>query len=85
MDSPRRGKIEGAARVPSLGTLRDDEWEVHHRDHENRTGCKMIRVAFMEEGRSLVQCYGTQSILKTVLNRPLMHEIMEKLDDSEGR
>ena len=29
--------------------LPEEEWEVHHRDHENRTGCKMDIVAFMEE------------------------------------
>ena len=34
MVSPRRRRIEGAARVPFLGTLREEEWEVHHRDHE---------------------------------------------------
>ena len=58
MDSPRRQKIESAARVPSLETLPEDEWEVHHRGHENRTGCRMYRVAFMEEVWSVVQCYG---------------------------
>ena len=38
-------------------------------------------------GRSLVvvQSYGTQSILKTGLNRPLMREVLEKLDECEGR
>ena len=34
MESPRRRTIEGAARVPFLGTLPEEEWEVHHRDHE---------------------------------------------------
>ena len=37
MESPRRRRIEGAARVPFLGTLPEEEWEVHHRDHENST------------------------------------------------
>ena len=49
MESPRRRRIEGAARVHILGTLPEEEWELHHRDHENRTGCRMDRVAFMEE------------------------------------
>ena len=40
MESPRRRRIEGAARVPFLGTLPEEEWEVHHRDHEIRTGCR---------------------------------------------
>ena len=37
MESPRRRRIEGSARVPFLGTLPEEEWAVHHRDHENRT------------------------------------------------
>ena len=63
MESPHRRRIEGAARVPFLGTLPEKEWEVHHRDHENRTGCNMDRVAFMEEVWTVLQSYGTQSML----------------------
>ena len=85
MESPKGRRIEGSARVPFLGTLPEEEWEVHHRDHENRTGCKLDRVAFMEEVWAVVQSYGTQSILKTGLNRPLMREVLDKLDDCEGR
>ena len=85
MESPRRRRIEGSARVPFLGTLPEEEWEVHHRDHESTTGCKLDRVAFMEEVWTVVQSYGTQSILKTGLNRPLMREIFDKLDECEGR
>ena len=83
MESPRRRRIEGTARVPFFGTLPGEEWEVHHRDHENRTGCRMDRVAFMEEVWTVVQSYGTQSILKLGLNRPLMREILNKLDECE--
>ena len=83
-ESPRRRKIEGSARVPFLGTLPEEEWEVHHRDHESRTGCKLDRVAFMEEVWTVVQSYGTQSILKLGLNRPLMREVLDKLDECEG-
>ena len=32
----------------------------------------------------MVQSYGTQSILKTGLNRPLMREVLDKLDECEG-
>ena len=85
MESPRRGRIEGTARIPFLGTLPEEEWEVHHRDHESRTGCNMDRVAFMEGVCTVVQCYGTQSILKTGLNRPLIRHILDKLDECEGR
>ena len=85
MESPRRRRIEGSARVPFLGMLPEEEWEVHHRDHESRTGCKLDRVAFMEENWTVVQSYGTQSILKTGLNRPLMREVLDKLDECEGR
>ena len=38
VESTRRRRIEGAARVPFLGILPKEEWVVHHRDHENRTG-----------------------------------------------
>ena len=85
MESPRRKRLEGAARVPFLGTLPKEEWEVHHRDHESRTGCRMDRVAFMEEVWTVFQSYGTQSILKLGLNRPLMREVLDKLDECEGR
>ena len=85
MESPRRRRIKGSARVPFLGTLPEEEWEVHHRDHKSRTGCRLDRVAFMEEVWTVVQSYGTQSILKTGLNRPLMREVLDKLDECEGR
>ena len=85
MESPRRKRIEGAARVPVLGTLPEEEWEVHHRDHEGRTGRRMDKVAFMEEVWTVVQSYGTQSILKLGLNRPIMREFLDKLDECEGR
>ena len=85
MESPRRRRIEASARVPFLGTLPEEEWEVHHRDHESRTGCKLDRVVFMEEIWTVVQSYGTQSILKTGLNQPLRREVLDKLDDGEGR
>ena len=85
MESPRRRRIEGSARVPFLGTLPEGVSEVHHRDHESRTACNMDRVAFMEEVWTVVQCYGTQSMLRTGLNRPLMREILDKLDACEGR
>ena len=85
IESPRRRRIEGTAIVPFLGTLPEEEWEFHHRDHENRTGCSMDRVAFMEELYAVVQIYGTQSMLKTGLNKPLMREILDKLDECERR
>ena len=40
---------------------------------------------FMEEVWTVVQSYGTQSILKIGLNRPLMREVLDKLDQCEGR
>ena len=80
MESPRRRRKEGTTLVPFLGTLPEEEWENHHRDHENRTGFNMDRVAFMGDVGTVVQCYGTHSILKTGLNRPLMREILDNLD-----
>ena len=84
MESPRRRRTEGTARVPLLGTLPEEEWEVHHRDHENRTGSRMDRVAFMEDVWTVVQIYGTHSFLKLGLSRPLMQEVLDKLDECEG-
>ena len=43
-ESPRRRKTEGVVGVPFLGALPGEEWEVHHQDHENRTGCGVDRV-----------------------------------------
>ena len=68
MESPSRRRIEGTARVPFMGTLPEEEREVNHRDHENRTGCRMDRAAFIEEVWTVVQSYGTQSNLKLGLN-----------------
>ena len=45
----------------------------------------MDRVAFMEEVWTVIQSYGSQSILKVGLNRPLMREGLDKLDKCEGR
>ena len=39
----------------------------------------------MEEVWTVIQSYGTQSILKTGLNQPLMREVLDKLDECEGR
>ena len=55
MESPSRKRIEGAARVPFLGTLPKEEWDAHHRDHENRMGCRMDTVAFMEDVWTVVE------------------------------
>ena len=68
-----------------MGTSPKEEWEAHHRDHESRTGCNMDRVVFTEEVWTVVHCYGTQSTLRTGLNRPLMREILDTLDECEGR
>ena len=84
MESPQRRRIEASARVLFLGTLPEEEWEVHHRDHESRTGCKLDRVAFMEEVWTVVQSYGTQSILKTGLNQSLMREVLTSLMSVKG-
>ena len=81
-----RRRKEGAVRVPFFGTLPKEEWEVHQRDHANRTGCRMGRMDFREEVVwTVVQSYGTQSILKLGLNRPLIREVLDNLDECEGR
>ena len=39
----------------------------------------------MEDFWTVVPSYGTPSILKIGLNRPLMREVLDKLDECEGR
>ena len=78
MKSQRRRRIEGAARVPFLGTLAEEEWEVHHRDHENRTGCRMDRMAFLEEVWTVVQSYRAQSLLKGTMQSKL---VIDKINE----
>ena len=45
----------------------------------------MDRDAFMEEVWTVVHCYETQSMLTTGPNRPLLGEILDKLDECERR
>ena len=45
----------------------------------------MDRVAFMEEVWTVVQSYRNQFILKIGLFRPLMREVLDKLDECEAR
>ena len=45
----------------------------------------MDRVDVMEKVWTAAQCYGTHSMLKRGLNRPLMRKIFDKLDEWEGR
>ena len=45
----------------------------------------MDKAAFMEEVWTVVQCYGTQTLLKTGLNRQLMRETLDKLNECKGR
>ena len=85
MESPRRRRIEASARVLSWERYPKKNGKYINRDHESRTGCKLDRVAFMEEVWTVIQSYGTQSILKTGLNQPLMREVLDKLDECEGR
>ena len=59
--------------------MQKEEWEINHRDHENRTGYARNRAAFMKAW-SVVQCYRAQSMLRTGLKNPLMQEILEILD-----
>ena len=83
MESPSRRRIEGTARVPFMWTLPEEEWEVHHNDTESRTGCNMDRFAFMEEVWTVVLQDPVN--FEKGLNRPLMREILDKLDESEGK
>ena len=45
----------------------------------------MDRVAFTKKVWTVVRCFGTQSIVKTGLNRPLIWENLDKLEKCERR
>ena len=55
--------------------MSEEEGEVHHRDHENKTGCGMDRVAFIYYTRGLdgSTVLRAQFMLKTGINGQLQH------------
>ena len=74
-DTAHRRSAEFATRRTSNVDC-DNAWNL-----DSLAGCKMDSVAFMEKVWTVVQSYGTQSILKLGLNRLLMREV----DECKGR
>ena len=81
-ESPRRRKIEESMKISFLSTLPEEEWERYQMELEGKTGATWSRVNFMEKSWDVIRRYGTQSIMKVGLNRPIMREVLEKIVNS---
>ena len=69
-------------RVSFLSTLPEEEWERYQSKLERKAGVTWNRVTFMERTWYVISRYGTQSVMKVGLNRPIMREVLEKLISS---
>ena len=69
-------------RASFLGTLLEEEWKRYQSELERKTGVAWNRVAFMERTWEVIRRYGTQSVMKVVLNQPPVREVLEKLMSS---
>ena len=81
-ESPRRRRIDASMRVAFLGTLPEEEWERYQSELEKKNVEAWTRVAFMESTLSIIRRYGTQSVIRVVLNQPIMRKVKEKLMES---
>ena len=69
-------------RVSFLSTLSEEEWERYQSELERKAGVTWNRVTFMERTWDVIRRYGTQSVMKVGLNRPIMRKVLEKLMSS---
>ena len=69
-------------RVPFLGTLPEEEWEIYQSELERKAGVTWNRVTFMERTWEVIRRYGTQSVMNVGLNQPIMREVLGKLMSS---
>ena len=81
-ESSRRRKIEENMRVSILSTLPEEDWERYQSELERETGVTWNRVTFMERTWDVIRGYGTQSVMKVGLNKPIMREVLEKIMNS---
>ena len=81
-ESPRRRRVDETMRVSFLSTLPEEEWERYQSKLERKAGVTWNRVTFMERTWYVISRYGTQSVMKVGLNRPIMREVLEKLISS---
>ena len=81
-ESPRRRKIEESMRVSFLSPLPEEEWERYQSELESKTGAIWNRVNFMEKSWDVIRRYGTQSMMKVVLNQSILREVLEKIMNS---
>ena len=81
-ESPRRRKIEETVRVSFLSTLPEEEWERYQSELERKTGVTWNQVTFVEKTWDVIRRYGTQSVMKVGVNKPIMREVLEKILNS---
>ena len=75
-------RIEETMRVSFLSTLPEEEWERYQSELERKTGVTWSRVTSMEMTWAVIRRYGTLSVMKVLLNQPIMREVLEKLMSS---
>ena len=78
-ESPRRRRIDETMRVPFLGILPEEEWEIYQCELERKAGVTWNRVTFMKGTWDEIRRDGTQSVMKVGLNQPIMREVLGKL------
>ena len=81
-ESPRRRRIEETMRVSFLSTLPEEERERYQSELERKAGVTWSRVTFMKRTWDVIRRYGTQSVMKVGLSKPIMREVLENLMSS---
>ena len=69
-------------RVSFLSTLPEEEWKRYQSELERKAGVTWNRVTFMERTWDVIRRCGTQSVMKSGLNQPIMREVLGKLISS---
>ena len=65
-----------------LRKLPEEEWEQYQDELERKFSETWMRVTFMESTWGIIQRYATQSVMRVVLNQPIMRELIEKMVES---
>ena len=78
-ESPSRRRIDETMRVSFLGTMPEEKGERYQRELERQTGVTWNRMASMERTWDVIRSYGTQSVMKVILNQPIMRKVLEKM------
>ena len=78
-ESPRRKRFDETMIVSFLSTLPVEEWERYQSELELQMEVTWNRVAFMERTCDVICRYWAQSVMKVVLNQPIMRTVLGKL------